>query len=635
METVIALVQKTPPFSELDKRDLQKHAGEFAVRLYPKGTYVFRQGEPSQEVLFVVVEGLVEIILPADTGEEKTVSLRRPSEFFGETVFFSTDTYPVSTRAAEETRCLLVSRRCFEELMATNPGFAGYFSKMLAERMRYLWDGVIREQCLLAGQEPERPFRKRLYEIMSAPVITCFEENSVKEVAQLLSTNQVSSVVVVDRSGEPVGIVTEKDLVKKVLALDHLSLQRLRAGEIMESNPVVLPPTALFQEALLAMVQRQLKHVIVLDRGLVTGMVTLADLVRTQNVDALSAVNAIERSRDLKALEAAVQQVDRLVFGLVAGQATAAETGVLVSELYDRLTARLLSLAEDELYVEGKGYAPCGYCWLTMGSGGRREQILRTDLDNAIVYETPPPEQEAPFQEYFLALGEKVVQGLVHLGFAPCKGKVMANNPAWCNSLTEWLRTVRLWIMEPDGNWLRRMTIFFDFRPVYGRFALAETLRESIARWLTDQPVVLHFLARDALSNRIPLNPFKQVVTEKTGLHKDEVDIKRSVLIHFVDCIRLFALREGIQATSTFDRLKELVNRNVFSEEDAEVFSLAYDSMLVLRLRENLQRLSGGREPSNYINPRRLSRRELNALRDTLSVASRLQYLTGVSFRVS
>lgn len=634
MADTLALLKETPPFSELTETVLRKCAGEFGLRVYPKGSYIFRQGEPSQEVLFIVVSGLVEILLPTDTGEEKTVSLRRPPEFFGETVFFSNEAYPASTRAVEETCCLLVPRRCFEELMGSSPRFAGYFSRMLADRMKHLWEGVIREQCCVGGQGGERPFRKRLYEIMSAPVITCCEDNTATEIAQLISSKQVSSVVVIDQSGSPVGIVTEKDLVKKVLAAYRPGSERLRAKEIMEPKPIILPPDALFQEALLAMVQRQLKHVIVAERGLVRGMVTLADLVRTQNVDALSALTTIDRARDFRALRAAVQQIDRLVSGLVAGQATAAEAGVLVSELYDRLVARLLLMAEEELYAEGKGRAPCGYCWLNMGSSGRREQVVRTDLDNALIYEDPPPGEEAAFQGYFLALGERVVAGLVELGFAPCPGKVMANNPEWCKSYQEWLQAVRGWMRQPQGEWLRKMTIFFDFRPVYGRFSLAESLREAIFQWLTAEEVILHFLARDAVTKKIPLNPFRQVVPEKSGPHKDEVDLKSAVLIHFVDCLRLFALREKITATSTFDRLRGLVERNVFAPEEAEAFGLAYDNVMMLRLRLNLERLSRGLKPSNYINPRQLTRRELNVLREALVVASRLQYLTRMSFRV-
>ncbi|MDI6710914.1 MAG: DUF294 nucleotidyltransferase-like domain-containing protein [Bacillota bacterium] len=630
---MLTLLKETPPFSELTEAVLKECAGDFRVRLYPRGSYIFRQGEPSREVFFVVVSGLVEILLATDTGEEKAVSLRRPPDFFGETVFFSNEAYPASTRAVEDTRCLLVPRGCFEKLMATDPRFAGYFSRMLAERMRHLWDGVIREQFVL-GQGAERPFRKRLYEIMSTPVVTCRESDTVTDIARLISEKQISSVIVIDQSGGPLGIVTEKDLVKKILAAEHPGRNRLTAGEIMGPDPVILPPAALFQEALLAMVQRQCKHVIVADHRLVRGIVTLADLVRTQNVDALSALTAIERARDPDALKAAMRQIDRVVLGLVAGQATAAETGVLVSELYDQLVKRLIFIAEEELYAEGKGYAPCGYCWLTMGSGGRREQVIRTDQDNALVYEDPPPGKEAAFQEYFLALGGKVVAGLVELGFAPCPGKVMANNAEWCKSYREWLGTVRSWVREPQGDQLRKMTIFFDFRPVCGLFALAEKLRETILHQLGGEQVVLHFLARDALAKKIPLNPLRQVVTEKSGPHKDELDIKRSVLIHFVDCIRLFALREGVTATSTFDRLRELVKLDVFGEDDAETFRLAYDNMLMMRLRDSLQRLSQGWNPSNYVNPRRMSRRELNALREALVVASRLQYLTGMSFRV-
>jgi len=623
VQQMLTLLKETPPFSELAEPVLRECAGDFEVRLYPRGGYIFRQGEPSREVFFVVLSGLVEILLATDTGEEKAVALRRPPDFFGETVFFSNEAYPASTRAVEDTRCLLVPRGCFEKLMAEDPRFAGYFSRMLAERMRHLWDGVIREQFVL-GQGAERPFRKRLYEIMSTPVVTCRESDTVTDIARLISEKQISSVVVIDQSGGPLGLVTEKDLVKKVLAAGHPGRDGLTAGEIMEPGPVILPPDALFQEALLAMVQRRCKHVVVADRHLVRGVVTLADLVRTQNVDALSALTAIERAADPEALKAAMRQVDRVVMGLVAGRATAAETGVLVSELYDRLVKRLVALAEEELHAEGMGYAPCGYCWLTLGSGGRREQVIRTDQDNALIYEDPPPGREAAFQEYFLALGRKVVAGLTALGFAPCPGKVMADSPEWCKSRREWLAAVRTWVREPRGDQLRKMTVFFDFRPVCGLFPLAEGLRGSIFGWLREEPVILHFLARDALAKKIPLNPFRQVVTEKSGPHKDQLDIKRSVLIHFVDCIRLFALREGVAATSTFDRLRELVRLGVFGEDDAETFRLAYDNMLMMRLREG----------SNYVNPRRMSRRELNVLREALIVASRLQHLTGAVFRV-
>lgn len=468
---------------------------------------------------------------------------------------------------------------------------------------------------------------------MSVPVITCLEENTVTEIAQLLAKHQISSVVVVDRQGGPKGIVTEKSLVKVLASSEKQG--RLSARDVMEQAPIILPPTALFQEALLSMVQRQQKHVMVVDRGLVRGIVTLADLVRTQNVDALSALNSIERAKDVVALEGAVREIDRVVVGLVAGQAGASEIGAIVSELYDRLTARLIFFAEEDLYAEGKGRAPCGYCWLALGSAGRREQIIRTDLDNAMIYEDPPAGKESAYREYFLSLGEKVTAALIRFGFEPCPGRVMANNPAWCKSFKEWVNTVRSWAMEPQGEWLRNMTIFFDFRPVYGRFELAGQLRATISQWFKKYEVVLHYLAKDALAKRIPLNPFRQFITEKTGLHKNELDLKRAVLIHLVDCIRLYALREGLPVTSTFDRLKGLIECNVFREEDAESFRLAYDGVLMLRLRQNLERQAQGLKPTNHIDPRRLSRREQNAVRDALLTASRLQYLVGMSFRVS
>ncbi|NJO19928.1 MAG: hypothetical protein HC838_07485 [Spirulinaceae cyanobacterium RM2_2_10] len=75
----------------------------------------------------------------------------------------------------------------------------------------------------------------------------------------------------------------------------------------------------------------------------------------------------------------------------------------------------------------------------SIGTGSRaKHTFLRTDQDNALVFEDVPEEQLAAVKKYYLALSEKVTKMLFECGFDYCPGNMMASNPEWCLSLAEW-----------------------------------------------------------------------------------------------------------------------------------------------------------------------------------------------------
>lgn len=626
------LLKDTPPFSAFSDERIRECVPHLTTRDYLKGTYIFRQGEPHQEHLFFLLSGLVEVLLVGDHGEERAVGLLKPGDFFGECLLF-TDSYPTTSRTVEESRCLLIPEVCFEDLKS-DPNFVGFFSHALAERMRYMYQEVAREQNWPLPWEPQH-YRRRVYEIMSSPVVACLEEHRITELAQLFAEREISAVVILDRGGIPRGILTAKDIVRRVLAAADFEQQvHQPAAVLMNEKLVLLPPEAHIYEALLAMMRNDVRHVLVESQGMLLGIVTMGDLVRAQHLDVLRTVDAVERAPSIEGIAARMPDIDRVVGDMVSGDASSEEICTLVTEFYDRVTCRLIRMVEEQMFAEGKGRPPTSYCWLTMGSGGRREQVLRTDQDNALVYDDPQPGEEERAAAYFLELAGRVVSGLEQCGFRPCPGRVMAGYPDWCKPMRDWFPTLKKWTLELDPQVLRLMSIFLDFRPVYGQFTMAHTLRRYVFHRLEKAPVVLHFMARDALSRKVPLNPLRQVVTERSGPHKDQLDLKRAVLIHVVDAVRLFALRDGLLETSTAGRLRQLVDKEVLPKDDAEAFQVAYDSILMLRLRLNLRRMAEGKKPSNYVSPRRLTRRELAMLKDALLAVSRLQKFTGVTFRV-
>jgi len=630
----LEILQNIAPFNKLEPQQLEELAPKLGEVVFPRGTYIFRQGDSSLMKLFLLISGVVEIIVTNEKGIESVVGLRKPYDFFGETVLLTGKSYPASVRVVTEAVCLTLGRDEFEELFQKHHSFSGFFSQMLSDRLREMFREVVQEQSYEAYGMDSQPFRKRICDIMSSPVITCAAADTIDRVAAILTENRISALVVVDGASKPIGVLTDSDLVSKVLTRKDCPNTQLTAAEVMTSNPISLPPDAFFYQALLTMVKNKVKHLPVINDGRLLGIVTVRDLVRSRSTGALTIVDGIESSSNIDELAEATGQVDNVLKALVAEKASNQEINEVITEFYDRLTRKVIEISEQEMLHESYGPPPARYCWITMGSGGRKEQTMRTDQDNAIIYADVPIGKIKVAAAYFAALAGKIVEGLARCGFAKCKGNVMATNPQWCKSVSQWEEMVSHWVHEPNPKMLLNFTIFLDFRPIHGEKYLAENLRRFVIKSIQERPIVLHFLAKDDLARSVPLSFFKKFITNKSKEHRNEVNLKRDACVHVVDCIRIFTIREGIKETSTVGRLKDLTEKGVFPRDDAEFWEAAYETLMNFRTRENLRKASLGLEPDNYINPYKLSKREQNVLREAFLAISRLQSFTGSYFRV-
>ncbi|MHB1651156.1 MAG: DUF294 nucleotidyltransferase-like domain-containing protein [Desulfitobacteriaceae bacterium] len=629
----MSILKDFQPFNNLPEEILEELQPKLLKKTYPKDSFVFTQGQRTLGYLFIVVSGLAEIVLRNEKGLENVVGLRHPKEFFGETVLLTGKRYPASVRALEDLTCYQLERQTFEQLLQTNQEFAGYFSHILTDRLRELYQEMVLEQSYETPGLNAEPFKQRVLDIMSSPVATCQIDTPINHIARRFTREKISSVVVTDANGKMLGLVTERDLIGKVLAVDS-NPALVYTGDIMQKDPAALPPDAFFYQALLTMIKRQGKYIVVVEQGRPIGIVTIGDLTRARITSSVALVKSIDSARNVEELADVAKLMNNVLVTMVKEKAPANEISEVVAELNDSLTRRLLVLAEDHLSREGLGRPPVEYCWLTLGSGGRKEQTLSSDQDNAIIYAVPVEGEGIKVGEYFGAIAKYVVDGLEKCGFVKCPGNTMAINPAWCQSLNGWKTMVHKWTYSPNPDSTRQFSIFLDFRSVYGREGLAQELRDFTLHLFRIAPTILHHLAKDDLSHRVPLNLFKQVIVEKNQEHKDEVDLKKAACIHVVDCLRLFALREGITETNTLGRLNKLVQLQVFSSDEAEYFEAAIQSLMLFRVRENLRKLSLGKIPDNYINPNNLSKRQRSVLRESFVAVDRLQTLASTSFQV-
>ncbi len=625
---VVRVLKSSAPFNTLGDGFLSELAGYVEVKTYPRGAYVFRQGQKSLQILFLVVSGSGEVTLTDQKGQETVVSHRRQYEFFGETALLTDKTYGGSVRAADELTCLLIPRGKIEETIISHPEFSSFFTALLAERLRTLYEETVVQQSFDAYSTVESPLlRKRVKELMTGSPVTCHLDTPVSEVAGLMAGRRISSVIVVSGDLQPVGLITERDLVHKVLTRSSRQVEDLTADLVMNERLVRLQVDDFYSQALLAVVKNQVKHLVVMEGDRLAGIVTLGDLIKTRSTGSLWVTDKIESAVGLGDLARIGQEVDNFLNALVAERASVPELFEIICEMHDRLICRVIDLCLEEMAAKGYGPPPVEFCFINMGSAGRKEQTLRTDQDNGIIYADGHPDSE----NYFLVLGGRVVEELVRAGFDWCKGGIMASNPLWCRSVSQWKEVAEVWITRAEPEDTRLLSILLDFRPVYGEKALARELWQKIFQIFKKPVKASHFLAEEEVQVKVPLTIFGGFVTEKSGPNKNELNLKH-VCRHIVNCVRIFAVKNEIPETSTLGRLASIMDKNILSREDGEFVQNAYEIIMMIRIRENLKKARQGKSADNYINPHKLSVIEQSMLKNAFSAITRLQKITSSSF---
>jgi CBS domain-containing protein len=299
----------------------------------------------------------------------------------------------------------------------------------------------------------------------------------------------------------------------------------------------------------------------------------------------------------------------------------------LVSEFNDRLTIKLLELIAEEVENEGLGRPPVPFVWMAMGSEGRREQTLRTDQDNALIFANVPAEREPAIKDWFLMFGERVVTGLVRCGFPRCLGGVMASNPQWCQTERAWQKTFARWVVDPTPRSLRLATIFFDFRAVYAEADFIDSLSLSLKALIEEHRLFLRYMAKNALYNRPPLGFLRQFVVDKGGEHKNQLNLKLSGLTPIVDAARVMALELGVLKTNTLERLEEVARAGLIPRDLAADLREAFGFITLLRIGQHLEARARGEVPDNFVDPAALNKLQRKMLKESFAVINKLQEL--------
>ena len=333
---------------------------------------------------------------------------------------------------------------------------------------------------------------------------------------------------------------------------------------------------------------------------------------------------AVDRARSLDELVEQRPARDRAVQSLFSTGISACDLARIIADTNDRLAQRILRFIEAEL-----GPPPLPYCWLGLGSAGRREQALKTDQDHALVYRDPCDAPAEAAGAYFTELAERAAAALERCGFPRCAGDVMATNPRWRQPLGVWRGHFARWVRQPKPEAVYNSEIFFDLRPIAGDRSLADALWKDLAEWVPHAPVFSQLLMEAALLHRPPLGFFDRFVVERSGQHRGAFHIKPRGLMPVVEAARAYALARGVTVTNTVERLGALRAQKAIPAREADDLLAAYEFLMRLRIRHHLEQLEAGEPLDDFIVPDGLSRPERNALKGHFKVIAALQAYIG------
>lgn len=458
-------------------------------------------------------------------------------------------------------------------------------------------------------------------------LITCNTTDSVKFSAEVMRDKGISSLIVCDSQGKPVGIMTDRDLRSKVVA-GGLNPETVKVAEVMTAPVISVHEEDTLFEVLYRMSHHRIHRVgVVDDQNSLVGLINESDIIRLQNRSPQRLLRSIDEALSVVDLKKIHQESEQLVVFLSRSGVRTRELVKLISLLNDQIADKLITLLKESQFPEMGKLST----FLVLGSEGRQEQTLKTDQDNAIIIADEATPEEVKEIEAF---SQVLIDSLIEIGVPECPGGIMAKNAFWRRKLGDWKDAVDSWIASPSGENILNFSMFSDMRSLCGDCGLVESLRAHIIQRAEENTIFLARMAANVCRFPPPIGMFGRIKTEKTGDHVGMIDLKKAGIFALTEGIKTLALNVGVLEGSTQDKIDLLMKKGVLSQAQADDIEASFNLLTFLRLRGQVNSAAAGREITNFISPGSLDRVEKGRLKLALDVVHSFQGMLNQYFQL-
>lgn len=629
-ERIYDFLKDYPPFNLLSKETLLEVAKNVEIEHFEKDNIVFDQGDRPHEHFYIVYQGAIRLYRFVNN-QKHNLDICDEGDLFGLRPLIMKEDYVMGAAANEETILYGIPIDLFHNIIASYPKVSQFLIASFATNTREPFSDKHKGKLfanITSAQKLENSYAETQSAKYSKNPITCGIDTTIKEACVTMSESKINSIIVAEKK-LPIGIITDKDIRMKI-GTGLFSIDE-KVSKIMTSPVITFPEKISVAEAQIALLKNKVSHICITkdgtDQSELVGILGNRDLDIIQGNNPIFLIREIRHSKDVETLKHIRVQASELTKGYLEQEIPIYFITKVISEINTAITKRIIKLAIAELGEE----PPVAYAWLAMGSQGRKEQLLITDQDNALVFENVSPVEYPKVKDYFLRVATKVTEKLNIVGFEYCPANIMASNPKWCLSLNEWEKQFKDWVEDPVSDKILLSVIFFDFEYIDGNKELYNQMSDSVFSNVAKNEIFLTFLSKVTLDNPAPLSFFKQFLVEQDGEHKDQFDIKSRAIRPLVDAARIFALQHNLKINNTIARYERLMEIEPQNRDLFESCAIAFKILLQFRTSQGLANNDGGR----FVDINSLSKADRLKLKSCFKPLSNIQDSLKMRFGVS
>jgi signal-transduction protein with cAMP-binding, CBS, and nucleotidyltransferase domain len=473
-------------------------------------------------------------------------------------------------------------------------------------------------------QSQTKIFSRLVRDYMRTSPVVLSGDATVGDLVARMTAAKTTSALITDPTGRLSGIITEQDVLRRI-ALRCQGEEPI--GDVMTTPAQAIRVDDYLYYAIARMRRFGWRHMPVIDGAeRPVGMIDLRDALAVAGEEVLRDIELISHEDSLDGLrEIKAAQVD-LVANLFADNVPGTEIQALLSHINRDIHRRIIETGLAAMAEAGWGAPPVDFALIIMGSGGRGENFLYPDQDNGFILDDYPDSDHDRIDGFFIELAERMTRQLDTVGFPFCKGYVMATNPLWRKTRSQWRDQIRLWGRRRSVIAIQLSDIFFDFQAGYGRLGLGGELRRHVSEMVRASPAFMSELYREIADRPVALGWFGRFVTEKDNpLHRGKINLKHAGTLPLVQNVRLLCLREGVEETATLARIDALEQRGKLDRDEADYLSGAFRHITNLLLRQQITDFKDGQTVGNFVHPDALSERERDMLVDAFEAIEDLR----------
>ncbi|NLP57476.1 DUF294 nucleotidyltransferase-like domain-containing protein [Lutibacter sp. B1] len=629
-ERILDFLKDYPPFNLISKTTLLEVAKNVEILYFEKDQIVFNQNDIPHEHFYIIYEGAVRLYRFGE-GKKHIVDICDEGDLFGLRPLIMKENYLMGAAANEEAILYGIPISLFNEIILNYPKVSQFLIASFATNTRDPFTDKHKGKLfanISAIQKVENSYSETQSAKYNKNPITCSPETTVQEAAKIMTEKLINSIVIAENK-IPIGIITDKDVRIKIGTGQFKITDKVR--DIMTSPVITFPENITVAEAQITLLKHKVSHLCITKDGTnkseLVGILAEHDLVLTQGNSPIMLTKEIKNAKDVETLKYIRTKASDLTKGYLEQEIPIYFVTKVISEINTAITKKAIQLSINEIGEK----PPVSYAWLALGSQGRKEQLLMTDQDNALVFENVEEDQYELVKTYFLTLAEKVTEKLNIVGFDYCPAGIMASNTKWCLSLREWKNQFKEWVKDPIAEKILLSIIFFDFELIYGNQELYSNMADAVFRYIQKNKIFLSFLGKVTLDNPPPLGFFKQFLVEQDGENKDSFDIKSRALRPLVDAARIFSLFHNLKINNTIARYEKLMEVEPQNKDLFESCANAFKILLQFRTLQGLTYNDSGK----FVDIRTLSKADRLKLKSCFKPIKNVQEALKLRFNTS